>query len=156
MSSKTEMKMGTQNMILGTLIICLGSLIARLGSWFLFIKSENKIVDDAKSMILILLLTGVVLSVVCYLLMYHTYAKRGAQNPLHLQAIAEGQSWVGAFILLIVVQIVLFAILCGSVAFLYGRFIGKAVTCGIIGLIADLILFILCKMFFKPDMVQKA
>lgn len=156
MSSKTEMKMGTQNMIFGILITCLGSLSVRIGSWFLFVNVENKIVDEAKSMILILLLLGVVLSVVCYLIMYSTYSKRGAQNPLHLQAIAQGQSWVGAFILLIVTQIVLFGILCGSVALLYSRFIGNAAICGVIGLIVDLIFFFLCKMFFKPDMVQKA
>lgn len=156
MSSKTEMKMGTQNMIFGILITCLGSLSARIGSWFLFVNAENKIVDEAKSMILILLLVGVVLSVVCYLTMYSAYSKRGAQNPLRLQAIAQGQSWVGAFILLIVTQIVLFGILCGSVALLYSRFIGNAAICGVIGLIVDLVFFFLCKMFFKPDMVQKA
>lgn len=156
MASKTEMEMGMRNGVIGTIIILLSSLIVRLGSWFIFINSSKKIVDDAKSLTLILLLVGVLLPTLSYLIMYNSYAKKGARDPMRLRAISQGQSWVGGLIILIITEIFLFGALFASMSLMYSRYLGNGITCAVIGMVVDLVLFVLGKIFFKPDMVQRA
>lgn len=156
MASGTEMKMGTKNAVLGTAIICAGSLAVRVISWLLVINGNRKIVEDTKNMILYILLAGALLPIINYLMMYNSYSKKGAHEPMKLRAIAQGQSWVLPFAILIIAEVVLVVVMFAGIAVLDGRFASKAVTCEVIGMVVDIVLFLIGKMLFKPDMIQKA
>ncbi len=157
MASNVEMKMGNINAVKGGVVIGLVSGLIRWLSWFFIINGNKKVVDDAKELTGMLIIAGCIIPLVSFLLMYHSYAQKGMQAPMKLRTIAQGGAWVmPGFIILLAAEGLLFVGVFAGMSVLYGRFVSKAVTCAVIGFAADVVLFFVGKIFFKPDLIQKA
>lgn len=124
--------------------------------------------SDFYNQCMVLLMGCIVIPVLTYLLMYRGYMKLAGKNPSDLHLVATdkvGKPWIFALALQIILTVVWSII--GSFLIYLGMETGRGFSMNdridievflvmmVVVLVVDIILFVLGKLLFKPDLVQR-
>lgn len=160
-------KCSWKNGIIWAVLASVAAVALHCVMWWLTIGPlpETIASDNVYYMTRTLLVASFLLPALMYLLMYHGYTRIAGRNPYDLAAVARdrhGKPAILPLIVLLVLELLWTAVAAVGVYFAYAISINGEdfvvieclLTASAGNLVADVILFLLGKRFFKPNQVQ--